>query len=351
MVNFTRAVLDDAVEVNADFQAKAGLDVKIVRTPRERFTCDWCKRLAGTYDYEDVRHGHDVWKRHLDCDCKIVHVSEKGRKVVNNYKKSVTALENSEKINKRKAIKPPDDRAPEKIEERKNVNGIVDSVKRIERKIKNERWFKVEKRDGKTYDANDAIDLRGCDLQSAKCIYDGLKVVFDKVPLLKGRLESFRFAGLEQGTYAQFSDDREYDGIIFNLMYYQDFEYFSRMYDDAVRKGWFPKGTDASSTVAHEVAHAIDDYLTFNCAMGGVKKDGTIKYASEYIVGEAVEQLDIYVDDVLRDVSEYALTNENEFLSECFAQWIGSSKPSEIATEVSLRLIELLEEGVRNAET
>lgn len=34
VVNFTRAVLDDAVEVNADFQAKAGLDVKIVRTPR-----------------------------------------------------------------------------------------------------------------------------------------------------------------------------------------------------------------------------------------------------------------------------------------------------------------------------
>ena len=27
VVNFTRAVLDDAVEVNVDFQAKAGLDV------------------------------------------------------------------------------------------------------------------------------------------------------------------------------------------------------------------------------------------------------------------------------------------------------------------------------------
>lgn len=351
VVNFTRAVLDDAVEVNADFQAKAGLDVKIVRTPMGRFTCDWCKSVAGTYDYEDVRHGHDVWKRHTDCDCKIEHVSVKGREVVNNYKKSVTALENSEKINKRKAIKPPDDRAPEKIEARKNVNGIVDSVKRIERKIKNERWFKVEKRDGKTYDANDAIDLRGCDLQSAKSIYDGLKAVFDKVPILKGRLESFRVAALEQGTYAQFSDGKGYSGVIFNLMYYQDFEFLSKNYDDNVLANWHPKGTDASDIVAHEVAHAIDDYLTFNCAMGGVKKDGTIKCVSEYIVMEAVEKLDVYFDDVLRDVSEYAVTNEAEFLAECFAQWIGSSKPSEIATEVSLRLIELLEEGVRNAET
>ena len=125
VVNFTRAVLDDAVEVNADFQAKAGLDVKIVRTTTGRETCDWCKRLAGTYDYEDVRHGHDVWKRHLDCDCKIEHVSVKGREVVQNYRKSVTARENSEKIKERKAIEPPDDRAPEKIETRKATVGVV----------------------------------------------------------------------------------------------------------------------------------------------------------------------------------------------------------------------------------
>lgn len=119
MVNFTRAVLDDAVEVNADFQARAGLDVKIVRTPMGRVTCDWCKRLVGTYDYEDVRHGHDVWKRHLDCDCKIEHVSEKGRKVVRNYKRS-----NREQIEARKQLEAPNDRAPEMIEARKQVVGV-----------------------------------------------------------------------------------------------------------------------------------------------------------------------------------------------------------------------------------
>ena len=118
VVNFTRAVLDDAVEVNVDFQAKAGLDVKIVRTTTGRETCDWCKRLAGTYDYEDVRHGHDVWKRHLDYDCKIVHVSEKGRKVVQNCKRS-----NREQIEARKQLEAPNDRAPEKIEARKQLGG------------------------------------------------------------------------------------------------------------------------------------------------------------------------------------------------------------------------------------
>ena len=130
MVNFTRAVLDDAVEVNADFQAKAGLDVKIVRTTTGRKTCDWCKRLAGTYDYEDVRHGHDVWKRHTDCDCKIVHVSEKGCKVVQNYKRS-----NRDKIEARKQLEVPNDRAPEKIEARKQVGGIGEE-ERANKKIR-----------------------------------------------------------------------------------------------------------------------------------------------------------------------------------------------------------------------
>lgn len=108
------------LEVNADF---AGLDVKIVRTTTGRETCDWCKRLAGTYDYEDVRHGHDVWKRHLDCDCKIEHVSAKGREVVQNYKRS-----NREQIEARKQLEAPNDRAPEKIEARKQVVGVGERV-------------------------------------------------------------------------------------------------------------------------------------------------------------------------------------------------------------------------------
>ena len=130
VVNFTRAVLDDAVEVNVDFQAKAGLDVKIVRTTTGRETCDWCKRLAGTYDYEDVRHGHDVWKRHLDYDCKIVHVSEKGRKVVQNCKRS-----NREQIEARKQLEAPNDRAPEKIEARKQLGG-TNEEERADKKLR-----------------------------------------------------------------------------------------------------------------------------------------------------------------------------------------------------------------------
>lgn len=121
--NFSRSVVDDAVEANADFQAKAGLDVKIVRSTTGKETCDWCKRLAGTYDYADVRSGHDVWKRHAYCDCRIEYVSSKERYDVQNYKR-ITKAENREKIAKRKGVETNDDRAPEKIAARMALAGV-----------------------------------------------------------------------------------------------------------------------------------------------------------------------------------------------------------------------------------
>ena len=122
--NFSRSVVDDAVKTNADFQAKAGLDVKIIRSTTGRETCDWCRRLAGTYDYADVRKtGHDVWKRHAYCDCRIEYVSSTERYDVENFKK-LTKAENREKIAQRKAVQANDDRAPEKIAARKALVGV-----------------------------------------------------------------------------------------------------------------------------------------------------------------------------------------------------------------------------------
>ena len=89
--------------------------MKIVRSTTGSETCDWCRRLAGTYDYADVRKtGHDVWKRHAYCDCRIEYVSSSERYDVENFKK-LTKAENREKIAQRKAVQAADDRAPEKI--------------------------------------------------------------------------------------------------------------------------------------------------------------------------------------------------------------------------------------------
>lgn len=69
--NFMEGVVDDAVRENADFQYRAGLDPKVIRTAAGK-CCKWCDNLAGTYKYEDVRDkGNDVWRRHRNCHCTI----------------------------------------------------------------------------------------------------------------------------------------------------------------------------------------------------------------------------------------------------------------------------------------
>lgn len=98
IVNFTMAVADDVVRVNAEFQARAGLNPKIIRTIKGD-CCDWCKEVAGTYNYPDVPK--DVWRRHRHCRCTVEYFPGDGRKQDSWTKKWVDA-DKSDKIEKRK---------------------------------------------------------------------------------------------------------------------------------------------------------------------------------------------------------------------------------------------------------
>lgn len=71
VVNFSQSVSTDSVRKNADFQYKAGLSPKIVRTAAAG-CCKWCTDLAGTYDYATVKaSGNEVWQRHRGCGCVV----------------------------------------------------------------------------------------------------------------------------------------------------------------------------------------------------------------------------------------------------------------------------------------
>lgn len=80
IVNFTQTVIDDAVRANADFQSKSGLSPKIVRKSTGN-CCEWCERLAGVYNYEDVSDtGNDVFRRHKNCRCTVEYDPGDGTK-------------------------------------------------------------------------------------------------------------------------------------------------------------------------------------------------------------------------------------------------------------------------------
>ena len=76
---YSQSVVDDYIRANADFQSKAGLNPKIVRTLRGK-GCKWCRKLAGTYDYADVSDtGNDVFRRHDNCKCMVTYDPGDGR--------------------------------------------------------------------------------------------------------------------------------------------------------------------------------------------------------------------------------------------------------------------------------
>ena len=76
--NFSQSIVDDMVRTNAEFQAKSGLNPKIVRKP-DRNPCDWCKGLVGEYDYNEVSdQGNDVFRRHDYCRCTVTFEPRRG---------------------------------------------------------------------------------------------------------------------------------------------------------------------------------------------------------------------------------------------------------------------------------
>lgn len=86
LINFAQAVVTDTLHENAEFQYQAGLS-PVIRRIAHAGCCNWCARLEGTYQYEDVRAtGSDVYRRHRDCRCLVVYDPGDG-KIQNVYTK------------------------------------------------------------------------------------------------------------------------------------------------------------------------------------------------------------------------------------------------------------------------
>jgi hypothetical protein len=90
LANFSQNVVDEAIRANASTMNRAGIGSRIVRVAEFK-ACDWCRSVAGNYDYRDVRDtGNDVWRRHENCRCTIDFITERNSSLyterVNNFK-------------------------------------------------------------------------------------------------------------------------------------------------------------------------------------------------------------------------------------------------------------------------
>lgn len=77
IINFSQSIVDDGIKVNANFHEKAGLSPKITRRVAGH-ACDWCKNLAGTYNYSETPA--DIYRRHERCRCTVDYRPGDGRR-------------------------------------------------------------------------------------------------------------------------------------------------------------------------------------------------------------------------------------------------------------------------------
>lgn len=100
VINFSQAIIDDAVKANVDFQAKAGLNPKLTRYVVGN-CCDWCRELEGTYEYGD--EPEDIFRRHRFCRCTVEYDPGEG-KVQDAHTKEWRDPQKDAKIEARKKI-------------------------------------------------------------------------------------------------------------------------------------------------------------------------------------------------------------------------------------------------------
>ena len=74
---FAQSVVDDTLKANVQFQGRAGLKPVVIRKST-RECCEWCKALAGEYDYPDVPE--DVYHRHERCRCTVDYDPGSGKR-------------------------------------------------------------------------------------------------------------------------------------------------------------------------------------------------------------------------------------------------------------------------------
>ncbi|OJG31482.1 hypothetical protein RT42_GL000697 [Enterococcus cecorum DSM 20682 = ATCC 43198] len=69
IVNFSQSIVDDTIEINADFHIESGMSPKLKRKA-EKNACKWCKDLDKIYEYRNLED-KSVFSRHDNCRCTV----------------------------------------------------------------------------------------------------------------------------------------------------------------------------------------------------------------------------------------------------------------------------------------
>ena len=216
------------------------------------------------------------------------------------------------------------------------------TVEEVEALMKEQGWFyQTTLPNGEPFDGNQLLSLQGCDLDTAKAIFKAHENVFNRLPVLRGQLNSINAQKLSAGTYAQCSYGLGRGGISVNTSYFSDVERLTKLYANDLAHGFHPAGTTYGSIVTHELGHAVDDYLSVIHQLAGLN-GWRAKKVSAYLRPKVMKACGLKVADTRTAVSGYATQDAQEWFAECFCEWMDSEKPRPVAVEFGKQLLELM---------
>lgn len=216
------------------------------------------------------------------------------------------------------------------------------SVDEVEALMKEQGWFyQTTLPNGKPFDGNQLLSLQGCDLETSKAIFKAHENVFNRLPELRGQLNSINASRLSAGTYAQCSYGLGRGGIAVNTSYFSDVARLTKLYTNDLAHGFHPTGTTFGSIVTHELGHAVDDYLSVIHQLAGLN-GWRAKKVSAYLRPRVMKACGLKVSDIGTAVSGYATQDAQEWFAECFCEWMDSENPRPVAEEFGKQLLELM---------
>lgn len=216
------------------------------------------------------------------------------------------------------------------------------TVEEVEALMKEQGWFyQTTLPNGEPFDGNQLLSLQGCDLDTAKAIFKAHENVFNRLPVLRGQLNSINAQKLSAGTYAQCSYGLGRGGISVNTSYFSDVERLTKLYANDLAHGFHPAGTTYGSIVTHELGHAVDDYLSVIHQLAGLN-GWRAKKVSAYLRPKVMKACGLKVADTRTAVSGYATPDAQEWFAECFCEWMDSENPRPVAVEFGKQLLELM---------
>lgn len=212
----------------------------------------------------------------------------------------------------------------------------------VETLMKSQKWFNVSTIGNQTYDTNTLLSLSGCDVETAKAVFEACQTIFDRFPQLVGKLNSVGTSTLKPSTYAQCSIGLGHGGVTINKTFFQNAEKLAKSYARDIAAGFHPVGTTYKSIVVHEFGHAVDDYLTNTLHTSGMLSAWKPKWVSADLRPKVMKSCGKRVSDVRTEVSGYATKDHHEWFAECFAEYLDSPTPRAVASEFGKQLEKIL---------